>query len=260
MGNCCGIQKENQGELLIQKILKSLKMTETPFDDLYIKLSGVSYKDGENYKFIKQLVPIDKIRKYLDEKFYVKEEQKNEFAFIHKALLDKIIDRLDKKKTGSVSIFKVLLRLLIFLNNDLTDKVFFFFGITHHRFKLNEVNGSVQIDTMKEYVQKYLNYNLIQVTNDVISILQGIQAYNSHSEDFKKLVNIVYTENNIYNFMNSKIIFNNRYEELEKIVRTMKVNCSFMDYNDLRTSFLCYHDRVTLLNEIDKVTAMSKGV
>jgi hypothetical protein len=254
MGNmnmCCGIAKENSCEVLILGILKSLKLTELSFNQLYEILTQEKFPDVHHSDKMISTVPSDRVKKVFDNHFV---NPKSEFLELQKTLGEKMFKRILRKGEESVSLLNVMLRFLPYLTDDNHDKVFFFFAISNTSFKMDD-DGKIQIESIRMILDKLMKYNLLQLTNDLLEIITSKEdVYKGIKDDVNK-VRENYKESNVMEFFDARFTFENKFETLDKIVRTIKANYVIFDCFELRPTYIFYF----LKKEKDNALSVKKN-
>jgi hypothetical protein len=233
---CCGTSRENMFETYMISVFKTSKISQLKFENLYQLLTDKKFPDPNSNEVVDDLVSSTKLDLIFKEYFI---NEKSEYKDIQTELCNKISKRMLRKNEDMVKISKVFLRFVPFLADDDHFKVYYFFACCNSDFKIEE-NRQIQIESVINIIRKLLKYNLIDLTEDFIDILKKRDIYHKLVEDINK-VKDQYKDIKISDYVESKFNFSNRFEDLEKIIRTVRSHSFVFFHSELRANFLFYY-------------------
>ena len=242
MGNCCVKRKKtlDTSSQFLNEIVKKLKLSYITFENAYLLLTGeVLPEKLDNLKSI-SFLEFDEICKA---KFYEEDITKNDFANIHNFLFERLMSRCEWLNLKRVYIWKVLLFLLPFLNNNNDEKLGYFFYITNHL--LANCETSSFILNLRYCFRLYLENNLIFITKLVLEyIKENNDNFNVHPQSKQEIICFLgkCVKTNMRKFMIEKICGAFNLEEnkdyknidLEQIKNRLNDKKFIFDFFDLR--------------------------
>ena len=234
--NCCPepISTQNKqafsGEVLFQEILKSTKLKDITFEDLFKILTQKDYNTCIENNTIQEdmFIHIDRYNEIAKKYLFKNSMMKNQYALIHLYIFLSIGISFCNEE-NLVNLNKILTVFLSMTNESFENKIKYFISL-NFREELN----------FKDFIREYLSIVLLKLTSSfTASIFNERYKYRNIIGQMYSLSKI-FNENLLKNFVEFEVFKNRHYTfyHIPQIIEFLNQNKFILDICLLRNNFI----------------------